>query len=47
MIAIPEIEGLTQAASFGDIDEMASSYIAVSTGTPIENITVRIVEPTP
>ena len=43
MIRIPEIDGLTQARWPGEVKSMARSYIAVSTGQPIDNIAVRIV----
>jgi hypothetical protein len=42
MIRIPEIDGLTQARHRGEIDDMARSYIAVSTGQPIDTIAVRV-----
>jgi hypothetical protein len=41
MIHIPALDGLTQARFPGEIEEMARSYIAVSTDTPIEDIEVR------
>jgi hypothetical protein len=41
MIHIPEIDGLTQARWPGEIEDMARSYIAVSTGTPIDQVTVN------
>jgi hypothetical protein len=43
MIAIPEIDGLTQAEDFDEIEVMARDYIAVATDTPIDEIGVRIV----
>src|ERR1700732_3919750 len=43
MIAVPEIDGLTQAEDFDEIEVMARSYIAVDTDTPIDEIGVRIV----
>jgi hypothetical protein len=43
MIRIPELDGLTQARWPGEVKSMARSYIAVSTGQPIDNIAVRIV----
>ena len=39
MIAIPEIDGLTQAEDFDEIEVMARDY----TDTPIDEIAVRIV----
>jgi hypothetical protein len=41
MIAIPELDGLTQARFPGEIELMAREYIAVSTGTSIDAIDVR------
>jgi hypothetical protein len=41
MIRIPEIDELTQARWPGEIDDMARSLIAVSTGRPIRDIAVR------
>jgi hypothetical protein len=43
MIRIPELDGLTQARWPGEIEDMARSYIAVSTGQPIDNIAVRVI----
>ena len=43
MIRIPEIDGLTQAPHPGEIEDMARSYITISTDKPIDNIPVRIV----
>ena len=43
MIAIPEIDGLTQAEDFDDVEEMACSYIAVATDTTPDEVGVRIV----
>jgi hypothetical protein len=42
MIRVPELDGLTQALHPGEIEDMARSYIAVSTDQPIDTITVRI-----
>jgi hypothetical protein len=44
MIRIPQLDGLTQARSPGEIKSMARSCIAVSTGQQIDNIAVRIVK---
>ncbi len=44
MIRIPQLDGLTQIRWPGEIKSMARSYIAVSTGQQIDNITVRIVK---
>jgi hypothetical protein len=43
MVQIPELDGLTQARWPGEVKSMARSYIAVSTGQPINIIAVRIV----
>jgi hypothetical protein len=43
MIAIPQIDGLTKAEDFDEIEDMARSYISVATDTPIDDIGVRIV----
>jgi hypothetical protein len=42
MIHIPELDGLTQARFPGEIEDMARDYIAVSTGIPIDQVSVRI-----
>lgn len=42
MIGVPELDGLTQALHPGEIEDMARSYIAVSTDQPIDTIAVRI-----
>ncbi len=42
MISVPEIGGLTQARRIGEIEEMARSLIAVSTGTPVAEVSVRV-----
>jgi hypothetical protein len=41
MIHIPEIDGLPQARYPGEIERLARSYIAVTTGAPIEEIHLR------
>jgi hypothetical protein len=43
MIYVPEIDQLTQARRINEINEMARSLIAISTGEPLEQITVDIV----
>jgi hypothetical protein len=43
MINVPEIDQLTQARRISEIPEMASSLIAVSTGEPLDQITIDIV----
>jgi hypothetical protein len=42
MINVPEIGQLTQARRISEIEDMASSLIAVSTDTPLTDITVHI-----
>lgn len=42
MISVPEIDGLTQARRIGEVEEMARSLIAVSTGTPVAEVSVRV-----
>jgi hypothetical protein len=44
-IRIPEIDGLTQTRHPGEIEDLARSYIAVSTGQPIDTIAVHITAP--
>lgn len=43
MINVPEIDQLTQARRINEIAEMARSLIAISTGEPLDKITVDIV----
>ena len=43
MIAVPAIDGLTQARRVTEIEEMACSLIAISTDTPLTDIAVQIV----
>lgn len=42
MVHIPELNGLTQARRLSEAETMAREWIAVSTGTPIKDITVRV-----
>lgn len=42
MVAIPEIDGLTQARRLTEAELMAREYIAIDTATPIEDINVTI-----
>jgi hypothetical protein len=42
MIRIPELDGLTQARHPGEIEDMARSYIAATTGQPIDRIAVHV-----
>ncbi|WAC89709.1 hypothetical protein [Mycobacterium sp. Aquia_213] len=41
MIHVPEIDQLTQARHEGEIEQMARELIALSTDTPIGEISVR------
>jgi|SRR5271163_2674696 len=43
MINVPEIDQLTQARRISEIPEMARSLIAVSTGKPLDQVTIDIV----
>jgi hypothetical protein len=42
MIRVPKLDGLTQARHPDEIEDMARSYIAVSTGQPIDTIAVHV-----
>lgn len=42
MIAIPELDGLTQARRLGEVEKMAREFIAVETGTPIAKVAVDV-----
>lgn len=42
MVHIPELDGLTQARRLGESALMAREWIAVSTDTPIGDISVRV-----
>ncbi|OIN79195.1 hypothetical protein [Mycobacterium malmoense] len=43
MVHIPEIDGLTQARRVDEIEDMARSYIAVDTDTPLSDVSVHVV----
>lgn len=43
MVHVPEIDELTQARRLGETELMARELIALSTGTPLADVTVRIV----
>lgn len=42
MVAIPEIEGLTQARRLSEAHEMARDYIAVALDMPVADVKVRM-----
>lgn len=42
MIRVPEINGITQARRIGEIEDMARSLIAISTGAPAAEVAVRV-----
>lgn len=44
MIHVPEIDQLTQARHPGEIEQMARDLIAVSTDTPVAEVSVRVVK---
>jgi hypothetical protein len=41
MVHIPELGGLTQARFPGEVELTARQYIAVSTGAPIDEVTIN------
>ncbi len=44
MVAIPALDGLTQARRLSEVEEMAADYIAVSTDVPLSTVTVRVTQ---
>ena len=42
MVAIPEIDGLTQARRLSDAEMMAREYIAVSLDVPVDDVSVEV-----
>lgn len=42
MVSIPELDGLTQARRLGETEQMAREFIAVTTGTPLAEVTVEM-----
>jgi hypothetical protein len=42
MVAIPEIDGLTQARRLSEAERMAREYVAVSLGLPLQSVAVRL-----
>ena len=43
MVNVPELDQLTQARRIGEVEEMARSLIAISTGTRVSDIAIDIV----
>jgi hypothetical protein len=41
MVHIPKLGGLTQARFPREVEPMAREYIAVSTGTPIDQVAIN------
>jgi predicted XRE-type DNA-binding protein len=42
MIAVPELDGLTQARRLDEVERMAREYIAVSTDVPLSKVAVEV-----
>lgn len=42
MVAIPELDGLTQARRLGETELMAREYIAVTKGVPLDEVAVEV-----
>lgn len=42
MVAIPELDGLTQARRLDEVEQMAREYIAVTTDVPLSRVSVEI-----
>lgn len=42
MVHIPELDGLTQARRLSEAELMGREWIAVTTGTPLDDVTVSI-----
>ena len=42
MIHVPEIDGLTQARRVDEIEDMARSLIAISTDTPLSDVSIHV-----
>ncbi|MFF0270814.1 hypothetical protein [Kribbella sp. NPDC004536] len=42
MVAVPEIDGLTQARRLDEVERMAREYIAVSTDVPVSKVAVDV-----
>jgi hypothetical protein len=46
MIHVPEIDGLTQARRVDEVEDMARSLIAISTDTPLSDVSIHVVSVT-
>jgi hypothetical protein len=42
MVAIPELDGLTQARRLDEVEQMAREYIAVTTDVPLSRVAVEV-----
>jgi hypothetical protein len=42
MVAIPELDGLTQARRLDEVEQMAREYIAVTTDAPLSRVAVEV-----
>ena len=42
MVAVPELDGLTQARYRGEVEAMAREYIATVLDLPVDDIAVRV-----
>ena len=42
MVAIPEIDGLTQARRLSEAEEMAREYVAVTLDLPLDSVSIRL-----
>lgn len=42
MVAVPAIDGLTQARRLGDAERMAREVIAIESGTPLADVSVAV-----
>jgi hypothetical protein len=47
MVRVPALDGLTQARFPSEVESQAGDYIATVTETPIEDITVRVLDTVP
>ncbi|HWD82904.1 MAG TPA: hypothetical protein VG497_28580 [Kribbella sp.] len=42
MVAVPELDGLTQARRLDEVEQVAREYIAVSTDVPLSKVAVEV-----